>query len=136
MNCKTLKKSVCAAALCVLASTAAFAKPREKKMKEHYTFELSDGVVRTKVRFKNHFGIEIAGDLYTPKGLKGEGGGHRRFRSVRGSEGAGFRAVRCRACLTRICRAGVRPVVHGRKRRRAEVHEFARHQHRGLSGGG
>lgn len=76
MNCKTLKKSVCAAAaLCVLAGAAAFAKPREKKMKEHYTFELSDGVVRTKVRFKNHFGIEIAGDLYTPKGLKGKAAG-------------------------------------------------------------
>ena len=37
-----------------------------EKKEEHYTFELADGVVRTKVRFKNHFGIELAGDLYTP----------------------------------------------------------------------
>ena len=34
---------------------------------EHYTFELAEGVTRAKVTFKNHFGIEIAGDLYTPK---------------------------------------------------------------------
>ena len=37
-----------------------------EKKEEHYTFELADGVIRTKVRFKNHFGIELAGDLYTP----------------------------------------------------------------------
>ena len=37
-----------------------------EKKEEHYTFELADGVIRTKVRFKNHFGIEIVGDLYTP----------------------------------------------------------------------
>ena len=34
---------------------------------EHYTFELAEGVTRTKVTFRNHFGIELAGDLYTPK---------------------------------------------------------------------
>ena len=37
-----------------------------EKKEEHYTFELAEGVIRTKVRFKNHFGIELAGDLYTP----------------------------------------------------------------------
>ena len=37
-----------------------------EKKEEHYTFELAEGVIRTKVRFKNHFGIEIVGDLYTP----------------------------------------------------------------------
>ena len=37
-----------------------------EKKEEHYTFELAEGVKRTKVRFKNHFGIELAGDLYTP----------------------------------------------------------------------
>ncbi len=36
-------------------------------MKEHYTFELPPNVERSKVRFKNHFGIELAGDLYLPK---------------------------------------------------------------------
>lgn len=34
---------------------------------EHYTFELAPGVRRTTVTFRNHFGIELAGDLYTPE---------------------------------------------------------------------
>ena len=33
---------------------------------QHYTFELNENVTRTKVTFRNHFGIELAGDLYTP----------------------------------------------------------------------
>ena len=40
---------------------------------EHYTFKLDDVVVRTKVTFRNHFGIELAGDLYTPKNAPAEG---------------------------------------------------------------
>ncbi len=32
-----------------------------------YSFKLSDAVVRTKVHFKNRYGIELAGDLYVPK---------------------------------------------------------------------
>ena len=35
--------------------------------KEHYTFELSDGVTREKVTFKNRYGITLTGDLYIPK---------------------------------------------------------------------
>lgn len=40
-----------------------------KKMeaKEHYTFQLSDKVIRQKVNFKNRYGITISGDLYLPK---------------------------------------------------------------------
>jgi len=34
---------------------------------EHYTFQLSEGVERKKVNFKNRYGITIAGDLYLPK---------------------------------------------------------------------
>ena len=34
---------------------------------EHYTFELAENVSRTKVTFRNHFGIELSGDLYAPK---------------------------------------------------------------------
>ena len=34
-----------------------------------YTFVLSDAVVRTPVRFRNRYGIEIAADLYTAKDL-------------------------------------------------------------------
>ena len=34
---------------------------------ERYTFALAEGVTRTKVTFRNHFGIELAGDLYAPQ---------------------------------------------------------------------
>ncbi len=34
---------------------------------EHYTFSLAEGVIRSTVTFINHFGIELVGDLYTPK---------------------------------------------------------------------
>ncbi|MCR5045252.1 MAG: alpha/beta hydrolase [Treponema sp.] len=40
---------------------------RIDRTNEHYTFELEKNVERTTVTFKNHFGIELAGDLYTPK---------------------------------------------------------------------
>lgn len=33
----------------------------------HYTFKLSDKVTRTKVTFKNRYGITLSGDLYLPK---------------------------------------------------------------------
>jgi len=32
-----------------------------------HTFQLDRDVDRTPVRFKNHFGIEIAADLYVPR---------------------------------------------------------------------
>ena len=38
-------------------------------MKEYYTFELSENVTRRHVSYKNRFGITIAGDLYTVKGM-------------------------------------------------------------------
>ncbi|MBQ4492347.1 MAG: alpha/beta hydrolase [Deltaproteobacteria bacterium] len=44
----------------------------EATMQEHYTFKLDDRVTRTSARFKNHFGIELAGDLYTPKNAAGK----------------------------------------------------------------
>ena len=34
---------------------------------EHYIFTLSENVEITHVRYKNRYGIEIAGDLYTPR---------------------------------------------------------------------
>ena len=36
---------------------------------EHYIFNLSDNVDRTHVRYRNRYGIEIAGDLYTNKNI-------------------------------------------------------------------
>ena len=40
---------------------------------EHYTFTLAENVARTKVTFRNHFGIELAGDLYAPKDAPAQG---------------------------------------------------------------
>ena len=37
------------------------------QMKEEYTFDLSDKVVRQKVEFKNRFGITLVADMYVPK---------------------------------------------------------------------
>ena len=45
---------------------------KENQKMEHYTFELSETVTRTHVRLKNHFGIELAGDLYMPKNASGK----------------------------------------------------------------
>lgn len=49
-----------------------FAQNEESKSKkmntaEHYTFELSNKVIRQKVTFKNRYGITLSGDLYLPK---------------------------------------------------------------------
>ena len=37
-----------------------------------YSFKLSESVVRTKVHFKNRYGIELAGDLYVPGNIGGK----------------------------------------------------------------
>lgn len=34
-----------------------------------YTFQLNENVNRTRVQYKNRYGIQLAGDLYTPKNL-------------------------------------------------------------------
>ncbi|HEL1676638.1 TPA: alpha/beta hydrolase [Streptococcus suis] len=41
-------------------------------MTNTYTFDLHDNVTRTSVRFKNRYGIELAGDLYQPKNTIGK----------------------------------------------------------------
>jgi len=40
-------------------------------MTNDYTFALDDDVERSPVRFKNRYGIEIAANLYVPKGATG-----------------------------------------------------------------
>ena len=52
---------------------AANEKEETVKKEEHYTFKLAEGVKRTKVHFKNHFGIELTGDLYTPENAAEKG---------------------------------------------------------------
>ncbi|TCK80653.1 alpha/beta hydrolase [Albibacterium bauzanense] len=39
---------------------------------EHYTFTLSDKVIRQKVTFKNRYGITLIGDLYLPKNTENQ----------------------------------------------------------------
>lgn len=39
---------------------------------EGYSFKLSNNVTRTKARFRNRYGIELAGDLYAPKDAAGK----------------------------------------------------------------
>ena len=66
-------KNVLALAIVFLVTGQLFAqkvKSNLEKMntsKEHYTFQLSDKVIRQKVSFKNRYGITLSGDLYLPK---------------------------------------------------------------------
>jgi len=68
---------VMAAALMILGACQQAKKSEEQTQKstamntseDKYTFELSDQVKREKVTFKNRYGIEITGDLYTPKDI-------------------------------------------------------------------
>lgn len=39
-------------------------------MTDKYTFELNSDVKRSKVKFKNRYGIELVGDLYVPKKMQ------------------------------------------------------------------
>lgn len=47
-------------------------KKSTKTEEEHYTFKLSDKVVRKQVTFKNRYGITLAADLYLPKNSDGK----------------------------------------------------------------
>lgn len=68
-----MKKIKILTALALLFSGLAFAQNTNNKNsekmnnKENYTFELNENVNRTKVHFKNRYGIELTGDLYLPK---------------------------------------------------------------------
>ncbi|MFT3678631.1 MAG: alpha/beta hydrolase [Ferruginibacter sp.] len=42
---------------------------KQKEQTDHYTFQLSDKVIRQKVSFKNRYGITLSGDLYLPKNV-------------------------------------------------------------------
>lgn len=75
-----MKRAVIVMALSFLLSGKAFAQNEQsnqnsKKMntsKDHYTFKLSDQVTRTKLSFKNRYGISLSGDLYVPKNSDGK----------------------------------------------------------------
>jgi hypothetical protein len=52
-------------------ATASHSTSEEKLMQNShgYTFELDPTVTRAPVRYRNRFGVEIAGDLYIPKNV-------------------------------------------------------------------
>ncbi len=60
---------IIASMLLITSQMTAQTKQNSTKMNttEHYTFQLSDKVIRQKVSFKNRYGITISGDLYLPK---------------------------------------------------------------------
>lgn len=60
--------------LCIVFLTTGHLFAQNKKLDfqkmnttEHYTFIISDKVIRQKVSFKNRYGITLTGDLYIPK---------------------------------------------------------------------
>lgn len=70
-----MKRLLTFSVLFIMLLATSYAK-NEKEMNkniesENYTFELSEKVDRTKVRFKNRYGITLVGDLYVPKDKQG-----------------------------------------------------------------
>ena len=57
------------AVILLLSLITACKNPKENKMEtmNHYTFELGEGVERTRIEFKNRYGITLVGDLYVPQ---------------------------------------------------------------------
>ena len=58
---------------------------RIDRTNEHYTFELAQNVNRTTVTFRNHFGIELVGDLYMPAEFQNQvrnGKGVKKFAAI------------------------------------------------------
>lgn len=67
-----MKKALVIAILFLISGQTFAQKVKSKSIemntsKEHYTFQLSDKVIRQKVTFKNRYGITLSGDLYVPK---------------------------------------------------------------------
>lgn len=69
-----MKQIVVITALALLVFSSAFSQVKSNNKSdnmnvssEHYTFQLSNKVIRQKVTFKNRYGIILAGDLYIPE---------------------------------------------------------------------
>jgi fermentation-respiration switch protein FrsA (DUF1100 family) len=66
-----MKKIAIIGALSLMIFGQAFSQTPKKmnttEQNDHYTFQLSDKVIRQKVTFKNRYGITLTGDLYAPK---------------------------------------------------------------------
>ena len=66
-----MNKSITALAAATCAAAALTASALELVQEWDKTFPLSDKVEHSKVTFKNRFGIELAADVYKPKGVEG-----------------------------------------------------------------
>ena len=71
------------------AATTASPQGRSMKMTTDWdkTFPKSGKIEHRKVTFKNRYGIQLAADLYQPKGAERQAAGDRRRRPVRRGEG-------------------------------------------------
>lgn len=71
-----MKKSAMIIVVLLLFSGQINAQKKQNNTKmntsAHYTFKLSEKVIRQKVSFKNRYGITLSGDLYLPKNSKNE----------------------------------------------------------------
>jgi fermentation-respiration switch protein FrsA (DUF1100 family) len=66
-----MKKIAIIGALSLMIFGQAFSQTPKRmnttEQNDHYTFQLSDKVIRQKITFKNRYGITLTGDLYAPK---------------------------------------------------------------------
>lgn len=99
------------------------------------TFPKSEKVNHSKVTFHNRFGITLAADMYMPKNAEGKLSAIAvcgPFGAVK-EQAAGLYAQTMaeRGFLT----IAFDPFFYRRKRRRASLYGFSRHQHRGFHDG-
>ena len=126
-----------AAIFCAALLTAGTAYAAETEEWDK-TFPKSGKVEHSKVTFRNRYGITLKADLYKPKGAQGRLAAIAvcgPFGAVK-EQASGLYAQTMAERGFRIPDDSLRPVVHGRERRRAALHGVARHQHGGLHGGG
>lgn len=89
-------------ALLIIGGTTAMANDNWDK-----TFAKSDKVNVEKVSFKNRYGIELVGDLYTPKNAKGKLPAIAISGPFGSSKRTGFRLVCTNSCTARFYNACV-----------------------------
>ena len=96
----------------------------------------SDKVGHKKVTFVNRYGITLAADMYTPKNAEGRLPALAVSGPFGRGQGAVLRPVRADDGRARLPDDSVRPVLHRRERRSAQIHGLAGHKHRGFHGRG
>ena len=90
-----------------------------------YSFPLRESVQREKVRFHNRYGIELAGDLYLPRGAAGT------LAAVAVAGPFGAVKEQCAGLYAEeLAARGF--AAHRRERRHGTQRRLPRHQHRGF----